>query len=73
MGRPGWTTGSGGWLAMVLGVGVEGAALWLFELLPTWAQVAVLAPPVALFVAGLVIILRDRAKRRAMKQPRRSA
>jgi hypothetical protein len=64
MGSSGWTTGSAGWLAVVIGAGVEGVAIWLFDQLPCWAQLAVLGPPVVLFAVGIGLLVRDRLKRR---------
>lgn len=65
-----------GLVAIVLGVLAEGALLWVFDHLPGWLRFAALAPPVVMFVAGIVLIVRDRAKRRDTQKasrPRRPA
>ena len=70
MASSGWSTSSGGWLAMLFGLAVEGAAIWLFDRLPLWAQILVLGPPVVLFVVGMTLVVRDRMKRRAAERAR---
>ena len=62
---------SPGVIAMLVGLAAEGVLIWLFDRLPTWLQVTVLAPPILLFALGMGLLLRDRAKRRRMERERK--
>jgi hypothetical protein len=53
-----------GWGAAIIGIAAEGLMIWMIDQLPVWAQVLVYAPGAIGIVGGIVIIVRDRSRRR---------
>lgn len=56
------------WAAAIIGVVAEGVMLWLFELLPLWAQLLICVPPGILFALGIFFIVQDKLRARRRKR-----
>jgi asparagine N-glycosylation enzyme membrane subunit Stt3 len=51
----------GQWVAAAIGIAIEFGLIWLFDRLPTWAQIVVCVIPAVLAVIGTVSIIRTRS------------